>query len=310
MAVELVSVGKPGQLDEDVRFLLEKAAGADVPPLSALDPVAARREFRRRVDKANIVPPKDVPSREVVAGALRLRLYQAGPAGAVLLFFHGGGFVVGDLETHDAVCRTIASRTATMVVAVDYRLAPEHPYPAAVEDAAAAFDWVQGAFPGLAIGLCGDSAGGTLAAVTAIRARDLGVAVAAQILVYPAVDQGGDYASRTRYGAGHLLSTSEIRWFTRQYFGSEAPVLEWPASPLRAELAGVAPAIIVTAGHDPLADEGAAYAAALAGAGVPVRHVRFEGSVHGCLNMARFLASGRAALDEICRAWAAVLSPR
>lgn len=308
------SVGRRGKLDEDVRGLLEKATQSDAAPFSTLSPDEARAEFRRRLDKANVLPPDDVQCRDIViGGGLRLRLYEPGakPAKAALLFFHGGGFVVGDLETHDAVCRVVASRTATVVAAVDYRLAPEHPYPAAVEDAARAFDWACGDPPELAgagrvLGLCGDSAGGTLTAVTAIRARDLAVQnLAIQILVYPAVDQGGTYASRTRFGEGHLLGNSEIDWFRRQTFGSDIPVLDWPASPLRAPShQGVAPAVILTAGHDPLADEGAAYAQRLAAAGVKVRHVCLEGSVHGCLSMARFLASGRTALDEVCRAWA------
>jgi acetyl esterase len=240
-------------------------------------------------------------------GPLTLRLYRPAreAAAAVLLYLHGGGFVVGGLDSHDAICRVIAAETGTRVAALDYRLAPEHPFPAAVDDTRAALDWLAGRHA--VLGVAGDSAGGTQAAVAALHARDRDIRLALQALVYPAVDQGGDHASRRRLAEGYLLSEDDIRWFGRQYFGDRPPVLTPDASPLRAPShAGLAPALVVTCGFDPLCDEGGAYVATLAAAGVPVRHLRLEGGLHGCLNLARVLDCGRVALREMCRAWADV----
>ena len=312
-----ISVGQPGTLDEDVAFVLARAAELNLPPLGSLGPVEARAEFARRLSHGNPPAPDGVETTECAipgrGGGLPLRLYRpagTGPVKAALLYFHGGGFVVGDLDTYDSICRIIALRTRSLVVAVDYRLGPEHPYPAAIEDGVDALVWLAGAplqagAAGLPLGVCGDSAGGTLAAAVARHARDQGIALAAQLLIYPAVDQGGDYPSRARLAEGYLLTATDIAWFTEQYFvGHPKPVLEPDASPLRAaSLAGLAPALVLTAGFDPLADEGKAYGAALAAAGVPVRSVCLEGAIHGCLGLAAYLGCGRAVLDEICAAW-------
>jgi acetyl esterase len=309
--------GVPGQLDPDVDSILELIALRGVPKISELPVAEARREFQRQLDKTNPPAPAGVVAADFhipgPGGRLPLRRYSPGgqPAGqGTLLFFHGGGFVLGDLASHDPICRIIAARTGSTVIAVDYRLAPEHPYPAAVEDAFAALQWLAAEGPAAEpLGVCGDSAGGSLAAVAALHARDRGLPLALQILVYPAVDQGGDFASRRRLAEGHLLTEADIIWFGQHYFcRPDTPILDWTASPLRASShAGVAPAVILTAGFDPLCDEGAAYAAALAAANVPVRHVRLEGAIHGCLGLARLLDCGRQALDEICAAWGAVL---
>jgi acetyl esterase len=323
MRWERRSIGVPGRLDDDVAVLLARAAELDLPPLAAMVPAEARAEFLRRCAKTNPVPPEGVEAADVTirgkGGPLTLRLYRpAAAAGTLpaLLYCHGGGFVLGGLESHDAICRTIAAEAGSVVVAVDYRLAPEHPYPAAVEDAVAALDWLNagpaelgGRLPAIAVG--GDSAGGTLAAVLALHARDRGMALALQVLVYPAVDQGGDYPSRRRLAEGHLLTADEIAWFSRQYFGPRAePELAADASPIRAPShAGLAPALIITAAFDPLADEGAAYAERLRAAGVQVRHVLLEGGIHGCLGLARRLACGKAVLEEICAVWRSVASP-
>jgi len=322
------SMGTPGRLDDDVAFVLGKAAELRLPTLPSLGVAAARTEFAHRLSRSNPPAPEGVDARDLAiagrGGPLPLRLYHPvekdGPAEqnrtrAALLYFHGGGFVVGDLETHDSICRIIARRTGSVVVAVDYRRGPEHPYPAAIEDGLTALAWLAGG-PAEAggtvptLGVCGDSAGGTLAAVTARHARDRGIGLAAQLLIYPAVDQGGDYPSRSRLAEGHLLTEADIVWFTQHYFvGHRQPVLEPDASPLRApSLAGLAPALVLTAGFDPLADEGKAYAAALVAAGVPVRSVCLEGAIHGCLGLAAYLGCGRAALDEICAGWTSVIS--
>ncbi|MBI3447197.1 MAG: alpha/beta hydrolase [Magnetospirillum sp.] len=314
METGFFSIGGVGQVDADIAFVLAKAAELNLPSLGSMGPVAARAEFARRLSRTNPPPPEGVEARDIViADGLRGRLYQrqgGATVAAVLLYFHGGGFVVGDLETHDAQCRIMALRSGSAVVAVDYRLGPEHPYPAAIEDGIVALKWADREFAGKALGIGGDSAGGSLAAVTALHARDLGIELAAQLLIYPAVDQAGDFPSRRRLAQGYLLTQPDIEWFTEQYFvGRSGPVLEPDASPLRAlSHAGLAPALVLTCGFDPLVDEGDAYAEALRQAGVPVRHVRLEGAIHGCLGLAAYVGAGKAALDEVCRFWVSAIS--
>lgn len=303
-----VSIGTPGSLDEDVAFLLAKVAELNLPKLPSLGPVEARAEFARRMARGNPPPPEGVEAEDITIAGRPARRYQpvGGPkAEAALLYFHGGGFVIGDLDTHDPHCRAIAAESGSVVVALEYRLAPEHPYPAAIQDGLAALEWLVAEYSGWTLGVAGDSAGGTLAAVTALQARDRGIGLALQMLIYPAVDQAGDFPSRRRLADGYLLTQADIDWFTEQYFGqSHSPVLEPDASPLRAPShAGLAPALVMTCGFDPLVDEGSAYAEALDKAGVKVRHVRLEGSIHGCLGLGGYLSSGRAGLAEMCRAW-------
>ena len=307
------SLGTPGRLDEDLAFVLAKAAELNLPKLGDLGPGEGRAEFARRVARTNPPAPEGVVAEDFTIGDIPARRYrpQGGPkAKALLLYFHGGGFVVGDLETHDPHCRSLAAESGSVVVAVDYRLAPEHPYPAAIEDGIAALKWAVGEYPGWKLGVAGDSAGGTLAAVAALHARDLDIRLALQMLIYPAVDQRGDFPSRVRLANGYLLTQADIEWFTEQYFiGRTNPVLEPDASPLRAAShAGLAPALVLTCGFDPLVDEGDAYAQVLRRAGVPVRHVRLEGSIHGCLGLAGYVASGKAALAEMCRAWSLIVA--
>lgn len=319
MTGDCVSIGTPGKLDDDVAFILARAGELKLPPLGSLGPVEARAEFARRLSRTNPPAPEGVAAEDIAipgpGGALPIRVYRPAAAPAVkaaLLYFHGGGFVVGDLDTHDSICRIIAARTGSLVASVHYRMGPEHPYPAAIADGTAALTWLaEGPGRGLVLGVAGDSAGGTLAAVTALHARDLGIGLARQILIYPAVDQGGDFPSRRRLAEGYLLTEADIRWFTAQYFvGHPDPVLEPDASPLRAAShAGLAPALVLTCGFDPLVDEGKAYAAALRRAGVPVREICLEGAIHGCLGLAAYLACGRAALDRICDSWTAAFEP-
>jgi acetyl esterase len=219
-------------------------------------------------------------------GPLRIRLYRHAVAGPLpaLVYFHGGGWVVGSLESHDPVCRAIALRTPALVVSVDYRLAPEAPFPAAVEDAWAATAWLARNAEQLEVGeisVGGDSAGGNLAAVVAIRARDRGLALAHQILVYPVIDHDLDSPGYAAYGVGLNLTRAKMEWYWCQYVGSgDAGHPE--ASPLRAaSLAAVAPALVQIAEHDPLAWEGEEYARELEAADVPVRVTRYDGHIHG-----------------------------
>ena len=225
------------------------------------------------------------------------------------MFFHGGGWVVGDIATHDTVCRHLANRADCAVVSVDYRLAPEHKFPAAVEDCVAATGWVAenaaalGVDPArLAVG--GDSAGGNLAAVVCLMARDGGAPrIAHQLLIYPATDAAMRHASVTRFAEGYVLTRSTMRWFYDQYLRSPDDAADWRVSPLAAaDLSGLPPAYVLTAGYDPLCDEGDEYAARLAAAGVAVEHRRFPGQIHGFVTNGKIIRAADPALDEAAAA--------
>jgi acetyl esterase/lipase len=224
----------------------------------------------------------------------------------LLVFFHGGGFVAGDLDTHDNLCRRICRDADIHVLAVDYRLAPEHRFPAAVEDTVAAFRWTcrhaaaLGATPDkIAVG--GDSAGGNLAAVVSQQAvADGGPVPCAQVLLYPPVDRTGHWPSVDRFGDGFLLRSADIDWYHLQYTGSPVPQPDPAQNPLcAASFAGLPPALIATAGFDPLRDEGEAYAEAMRKAGVPVVLKRCDGLLHGFASMAAISPACDAALAGI-----------
>jgi len=232
------------------------------------------------------------------AGALGARLYRPRSGEKSLpgvVYFHGGGFIYGDLDTHDAVCRGIAQSAPCAVVSVDYRLAPEHKFPAAVEDAFGATVWVAANSAALGIDparlvVAGDSAGGNLAAVTALTARERSApALAMQVLVYPTTDLAGETESLARFGAGFLLTRESIRWVKRTYLRDERDAEDWRASPLRArDVSRLPAAYIITAGFDPLRDEGNDYAAALRSAGVIVDQRQFDALTHGFASNAPF----------------------
>ena len=241
-------------------------------------------------------------------GDIPVRLYRsADPTGAILIWYHGGGWVIGDLETADPTARKLANRTGALVVSVDYRLAPEHPYPAAVDDAWATLQWVaeHGAELGgdpARIAVAGDSAGGNLAAIVSVRARDAGIALRHQLLVYPATDLTLSHPSIDENGEGHLLTKTGMTWFVEHYLGppSERGDLDKQpnVSPLYTpDLAGVAPATVITAGFDPLRDEGRAYAAALTEAGVAVDELRYPTMIHGFISMGGVTTVTNEALD-------------
>ncbi len=254
------------------------------------------------------------------AGTIPARLYR--PEGAptdgapVVVWFHGGGWVIGSLETSDATCRWLARRSGAVVVSVDYRLAPEHAFPAAVDDAWAATQWV--ATQGDALGVdtdrlvvAGDSAGGNLAAVVALLARDAGgPSIRLQVLVYPAVDGRLGQRSITENGRGYALTQADMDWFYRHYgLGTAVSAEDWRLSPLLASaLTGLAPAVVVTAEFDPLRDEGDAYAAALEGAGVSVQHRRFEGMIHGFFGMVGTVDAAEEAQEEVAKAIASAVT--
>ncbi|MDN5853302.1 MAG: alpha/beta hydrolase [Actinomycetia bacterium] len=240
--------------------------------------------------------------------SLRLRIYRPSVDADRLpcvIAFHGGGFTLGDPEQAEWLCSEVAVRARVVVVSVDYRLAPEHPYPAAVEDACAATAW---AYENAAeidvdpqrMAVMGESAGGTLAAVVAIKARAAGAPeLRTQILLYPAVEMTETFDSERQYAAGPIITSVQMKAFSRLYLGG-ADGGDPVASPLRtADLSGVAPALVQTAEHDPLRDNGARYAEALKTAGVPVRYTNYRGAVHGYLNMPGVVPAARQALQEI-----------
>jgi acetyl esterase len=245
------------------------------------------------------------------AGEIPVRVYTpAGPGPHPgLVYFHGGGFVLCNLDTHDGICRSLANAAGCVVVSVDYRLAPEHPYPAGPEDCYAATQWVakNGSELGIDVGrlaIGGDSAGGNLTAVTALLARDRGgPALRFQLMVYPVTDCAFDTPSYRENAEGYFLTTGMMRWFWEKYLTNPAEAGEAYASPLRAaNLANLPPGLCITAGYDPLRDEGEAYAARLREAGVDVRTTRYAGMFHGFLGMTAQLDKAREAVAEAAAA--------
>jgi acetyl esterase len=307
-------------LAPEIRALLDGQAASGRPPLQEQS-VAQARAFHDQDAAAlngGAVAVADVADRTVPgpAGALPVRVYT--PEGEapfpIVVFFHGGGWVVGTLDSYDPLCRSLAAATPAVVVSVDYRLAPEHRWPAAVEDAYAATLWASrnaaalgGAQHRLAV--AGDSAGGNLAAVVALGARDRGgPAIAFQLLVYPALDAAGDTASWRQHADGFQLTAAGMRWYWDHYLG-RADGTAPDASPLRAAfLGGLPPALVVGAEHDILRDEGEAYAARLREAGVEATATRQEGMVHGFLRWRAVTPTADHALQEAAAALRSALS--
>lgn len=302
-------------LDIQLKGMLDAVAASGAPDLGDLPP-AAGREMYRQIFASGDLPPADVMIEDrtiyALCGAVPLRIYtprRRNGARGVVLYCHGGGFVLGNLDIYDSTCRTICADSGCIVVAVDYRLAPEHPFPAAVEDCQAALTWlaehaaeIGGDARRLAV--CGDSAGGNLAAVLALMARDAGIALRYQVLVYPVTSAApGDLPSHTEFGEGYVLSRKAMQAFTRHYYGAAARAPDWRGAPLLAEdLSGLAPALVMVGSYDVLRDDGEAYANALIEAGVPTALVEYRGLSHGFLNMAAFLTAGRIALDQVSAA--------
>lgn len=282
--------------------LLERLAALGDPPITEQTPAEARALRRSRMQPSNEAV-HDV--RDVDAGGLPARLYRPSPANdlGLLVHFHGGGWVVGDLDTCDHLCRVLANRSGLAILSVDYRLAPEHPFPAAADDALAAVAWAHanardlGADPAR-LGVSGESAGANLAAVAANR----GVApLRVQALICPSTDLRCDAPSFDQFAEGHLLTASGMRWFAAHYLGGSSA--EHPdASPAFASdetLRAAAPAIVVTAECDVLRDEGEAYAARLAALDVAVTAVRLDGMIHNALAFAGAVSEADAALSAL-----------
>ena len=306
----------PVTLDPDAAAVFKAFQEAGRPPYETVSPAEARELYLKGRVVSNPEPPElasveplTIPS---PAGSILARVYtptrlrKANGLAPGLVFFHGGGWVIGDLDSHDVVCRKLADEGELMVVSVDYRLAPEHKFPAAVDDAIASTKWIADNSRQLGIDASrlmvgGDSAGGNLAAVVAISARDgNGPDIAGQVLIYPALDFAMTHPSHREPETSILLTHSVIRWFRDHYLSGAANVGDWRASPARAKtLIGLPPAYVLTAGADPLRDEGDEYARRLQEAGVAVTHRTFPGQFHGFFTMGKLLQQANVAAAEI-----------
>ena len=293
-------------VDPNIAGLLSLIAAAGRPPMHEASVEDARLGFRTLMvtfrDPSTLVDVASVTDASIAAaGPVRIYRPHADAPTPTILYFHGGGFVIGDLDTHENVCRRLCADTGAVVVSVDYPLAPEHPFPAAVDAAVGALEWVVEHVHDLGadatrVAVAGDSAGGNLAAGCAQYAAAHGIALAGQLLVFPPTDLANDYPSRTENGEGYFMSRADMYWFAENYLGmaeddprAAALVRDPRLSPLLADSHdGLAPTVIVTAEYDPLRDEGDAYAEALDKAGVPVVHRQFAGLVHGFYGMEGF----------------------
>lgn len=306
-------------VDPQVQVLLDQMTALGFPGLSALPVEQARQMVAMMgavrsdtVDDIACVRDLEVPT---AAGSIPARVYvpeERQEPLPVVAFFHGGGWVLGGLDTHDGSCRSLARASGALVVSLDYRLAPEHPFPAAVDDVWATTTWLAGHADEIGgdpnrIAVAGDSAGGNLAAVAALLARDAGhPQLRGQLLIYPVTDASMASRSYEENAEGYFLTRADMEWFYGHY-APDRPA-DWRLSPLLADLQGVAPAVVYTAEFDPLRDEGEAYAARLRDAGVLVEVVRMDGLVHGFFGMSATVDAARRAVDhagDALRRWLA-----
>ncbi|MBX8687528.1 alpha/beta hydrolase fold domain-containing protein [Mycobacterium sp. 20091114027_K0903767] len=291
-----------------------------------LDPISAAAEVRARL-KASRRPARPVPVGNVEdrtvpgpAGEIPVRIYHpldsagAGTGLPVLVYFHGGGFVLCDLDSHDSCCRRLANGIGAIVVSVDYRLAPEHPYPAAVDDALAATEWVAahagelGGDPARLV-VAGDSAGGNLAAVVAMTARDRGgPPIAFQVLIYPVVDQRRKSSLSSPHTKSGVLTAEHMQWFTAQYLGDSGAQSEVSASPILGDMTGLPDGHVLTGALDPLCEEGEEYARMLAAGGAKVSVRRYDRGFHGFFNLADHLPAAAEATEDVCAVVCAALN--
>lgn len=302
-------------LDPQAQHALDLAKAAGRPAVETLSPEAARRQYKE--GRAAVVPPpapvawvenRAIPGR---GGPIPVRHFRpdgtaAGAALPALIWYHGGGWVMGDLDTHEGICRALANASGAAVVSVDYRRPPEAKFPAAADDAYDVLAWLARhgerlRIDGARLAVGGDSAGGNLAAVTALQARELrGPAIRHQVLVYPVTDFTRGHASYRELAEGYGLTAAAMAWFVDHYLNHASEARDWRASPLFApDHRGLPPAFVVTAGYDVLRDEGRAYAEALQVSGVPVVHRPFDGMIHGFLGMGRLIDAAAVATEEI-----------
>ena len=299
-------------IDPQAQAFLDQLNALGAQPLSSMPVADARKAMDAlaslRVDPA---PVRSAVDRRVPgpAGEVPVRIYTPNaPAPLPLLvYFHGGGWVLGGLDTHDGTCRELANGTGCVVVSVDYRLAPEHKFPAAAEDCYAVTQWAAAHAAELGadakrLAVGGDSAGGNLAAVVAQIARDRGgPPIVFQLLIYPVIAAAFDTPSYRDNAEGYLLTAGDMRWFWNHYLASSADAANPYAAPLSARtLAGLPPALVITAEFDPLRDEGELYAHRLEEAGVPARLTRYDGMIHGFFGMGHMMDKAKAAVQESC----------
>jgi acetyl esterase len=309
-------------LHPQVSAVLEQMRATGGPPLEEMSVEQARAGHLRAAESLGGAPEEVASAVDIAAGPLRLRAYRprgAGPDRLLggVLYLHGGGWVTCDLDTHDRLCRSLANRSGAAVVAVDYRRAPEHPFPAAVDDGLEALAWLRahaaevGVDPAR-LAVAGDSAGGNLAAVIARRDREAGGAppLLLQVLIVPITDGAMDSPSYAENAQGFYLTRAGMGWYWGHYLAGADP-LHPDASPLRAaDLGGLPPALVLTAEYDPLRDEGEAYAERLRAAGVAVDCRRRAGMVHGYLRWTAAVDEAAVSLDEIGAALREALDPR
>ena len=301
-------------LDPDVSALLLATERAGVPRVETVTPAEARENFRKSRLVAALPLPAQVSAEQLVistdTGSLPAMLYRPQSSRdeklPALLFFHGGGWVVGDVESYGDICSFLSSSANCCVISVGYRLAPEHKFPVAVMDAAASLAWLvsnadRHGIDAQRISVGGDSAGANLAAVIAIMARENGVVpIVSQLLIYPVTDLTLSLPAHSEAIPGARFTSATMGWFRDHYLNDDRESADWRASPLFADnLEGVAPAFILTAGADPLRDDGSAYADRLRASGVYVRHAHYPNQVHAFINFGRLLPAATAALDEI-----------
>jgi acetyl esterase len=293
-------------LDPNIAAYLTEVRELDGSPLWET-PIPTVRETTDRGADALFGPADSLAAvSDSTAVGVPVRIYEPDaelPAAGALVYLHGGGWVVGSLKSHDRLCRTLAARAGVPLIAVDYRLAPEHPFPAAIEDAWAVTSWAAERYEQVAV--AGDSAGGQLATSVALRARDRGLVLALQALIYPVTDHSFNTDSYREFTDEASLNAQMMGWFWDHYLSGDktGAATTQDHSPLRAvDLSGVAPALVITAEADPLRDEAEAYAEALRAAGVAVELHRYEGMVHGFIRMAAITDRAGEAIDEVASA--------
>jgi len=294
--------------------LLQKAASSALPTIDAVPAFVARRLYRERCTLVAPRPPDVSRVALLLADGVAVRSYRPAGCGsdevlAALVYFHGGGWTIGDLDTHDVLCRELANGARCAVFSVEYRKAPENPFPAAVQDCLAATDFVFRNSRSLKvdaarIAVGGDSAGGNLAAVVSIARRDAGQPLPCfQLLIYPATDQRGGQASHARNGEGYLLTRKVMDRFRENYLPDPRQWSDWRASPLLAKsLGGLPPALVLTAGYDPLLDEGREYAERLQREGVDAKYLEYPDMIHGFIVMGGVLDRANEAVRSCCAA--------
>lgn len=289
--------------------MLEAADALNAKPVEKQTPEEARASSELRIsgqwgrkDDLDTIETFHIPNGDV---SIPVRLYRTLRAKNTILYFHGGGWVVGNLETHDGMLRAMTLATGANILSVEYRKAPEAPFPASLEDAQAALGWldehaIENGLDCRQLLVMGDSAGASIAATLSVRARNLGRRLFGEVLIYPATDLAHATESREKFAAGYSLSSETLDWFARHYMSGGVPATDPELSPLlMQDLANLPPTLLVTADHDLLRDEGRAYAQKLIGAGNDVTYVEWRGTVHGFMMMDRFTPAARQLIDRV-----------